>query len=207
MPIVYRKEVNQNVKLAVWRIEENVMELYPELFVDDQKDITDQLLENKKLEIIATRLLLKTLVENEGFKYAGITKDEHGKPYLNELKAFHISISHAFPYATAILDSSESTGIDIEAPREQIVRIKKKFLSDSELNSSDTIDQLTILWAAKECLYKIYGRKQVIFRQNLSVEFQGGHSLLGEIHIQDYTRSFNLRYEKIESHWLVYKNE
>lgn len=205
MPIVHQKEVNSKVRLAVWKIEETVEELLPLLFFTDQKDITDNLLEKKKLEIIATRHLLKHLVENEGITYSGISKDSHGKPHLLNTSGIHISISHAYPYAAAILDLSGSTGIDIEAPREQILRIRHKFLSEVELNLSNDIDHLTILWAAKECLYKIYGRKQLIFKQHLAIAFRDSDTLKGEINIDESNEVFGLKFEKVDTHWLVYK--
>ncbi len=205
MPIVYQKEVNPSVKLAVWRIEENTTDLLPLLYSEDKKDITDQLLEKKKLEIMATRLLLKNLVEKEALNYQGISKDSHGKPHPLNSANTHISISHAYPYAAAIIDLSGSTGIDIEAPREQILRIKHKFLSEEELKFCENIDQLTILWAAKECLYKIYGRKQLIFKKHLSIEFGTQNLLRGSIKIDDFQQNFILKFEKIDTQWLVYK--
>ncbi len=205
MPIVYQKEASQNVKLAVWYIEETAPEILPLVFTEDRNDITEPLLEKKKLEIIATRLILKNLVEKEGLQYHGISKDQHGKPHLKGITGIHISISHAYPYAAAILDRSGSTGIDIEAPRDQIHRIKHKFLSEGELKATASANHLTILWAAKECLYKIHGRKQLIFKKHLSVEFQNDQLLTGEIRINDLLERFNLRFEKIEAQWLVYK--
>ncbi len=205
MPIVHQKEVNSSVKLAVWKIEETVEELLPPLFITDQNEITSNLLEKKKLEIIATRHLIRHLVENEGFSYSGIIKDSHGKPHLLNTANIHISISHAYPYAAAILDLSGFTGIDIEAPRDQIFRIRHKFLSENELKLSNDIDQLTILWAAKECLYKIYGRKQLIFKQHLTITLRDSDHLKGEIKIDDFKEAFSLKFEKIDTQWLVYK--
>ena len=205
MPIVFQKEVNPQVKLAVWHIEEDISENLPLLHKSDKTDVKKDMVEKKQLETIATRLLIKSLVEKSGRSYSGITKDEHGKPHLKGHQDLPISISHAFPYAAAIIDGTSSTGIDIEASREQIERIRHKFMSDIELDNFKSIDEMTIIWAAKECLYKIHGRKRLIFRRHLAIKRVDDETLIGEVKDERLKESYQLKYQKIDSQWLVYK--
>ena len=137
--------------------------------------------------------------------YDGLWKDDHGKPHLRQNES-HMSISHAYPYAAAIIDHCGSTGIDIEAPRDQIKRICHKFMSDTELNLNQSIDRMTIIWAAKECLYKIYGRRQLIFRKDLSIRFEKDELLIGQIMTENHTAIYRLKVENRNGHWLVYKD-
>ena len=204
MPIVLQKETNDQVMLAVWHITEQFDDLYDNLIGPDQDDILDHFVEKKKLEMIATRLLLVQLTKEMRIPYEGIWKDDHGKPHLKNSDV-SISISHAFPYAAAIIDRNGPTGIDIELPREQIHRIKHKFLSDNELSAANNIDLLTIYWCAKECLYKIYGRKQLIFRRHLYVHEKDDGLLGGKINFNEQSEQFDMAYLRVNEHWLVYK--
>ena len=203
MPIVRQKEISSTIKLAVWHIVESTEELMKLIAPQDLNAFPEKVLDKKKQEILATRIILKELCHTMGLNYQGIFKDEHGKPFLKGHN-HHISISHAFPYAAAIIDANGSTGIDLEAPREQIHRIKHKFLTDREMREEST-DKLTIMWAGKECLYKIYGRKQLIFRQHLALNFGPDGILWGKISRDSYRKEIKMAIEQINDHWLIYK--
>ena len=205
MPIVFQNEVVPGVKVAVWHITESIGEIFPMVHNMDRSDVKDIFLEKKKLETIATRILLQKLVVDSGLNYHGTLKDVHGKPHLSSHDAVHVSISHSFPYAAAILDKHGPTGIDIESPREQINRIKHKFLSHEELNNDLDIDELTKLWCAKECLYKIYGRRSVIFSKDIRIKPHENGLLTGEIDINNNKKIYELGVEKISEHWLIFK--
>jgi len=205
MPIAFYKEVSSKVKWAVWKIVESIEDFQDQLHPSDEDSVGSNLVEKKKLETIATRLLVKKLVEDSGNTYYGLYKDEHGKPHLTGHDEIYVSISHAYPYAAAIIDFSEPTGIDIEARREQIFRIKHKFLSPEEMQHQDDIDHLTIIWAAKETLYKIHGRKKLLFKSELKVTFEHDQGLIGRIILPDQIFSYELEYQRIADHWLVFK--
>jgi len=206
MPITYHKEVNNKAIWTVWEIIESIDDLQCQLLPSDLTSIGENLVVKKKLETMATRLLIKQLVEESGNTYNGLYKDEFGKPHLTGYDEIFISISHAYPFAAAIIDFSGPTGLDIEARREQIFRIKHKFLSrEDEIKHHDDIDRLTIMWAAKETLYKIYGRKKLLFKSELEVAFTNTPRLMGKIILPDQHYCFNLEYQRIANHWLVFK--
>lgn len=63
----------------------------------------------------------------------------------------HISISHGAGYAV-IAVSDAPVGIDIEAPRAQLERIRHKFMRDD-----DVAETLLHAWTAKEAAFKAGG--------------------------------------------------
>jgi 4'-phosphopantetheinyl transferase len=115
---------------------------------------------------IEYNLTVKRDIETQGKNYlinklldkdVEIKYDDKGKPYLAKDNR-HISISHSHNKLAIIINEHESTGIDIELIRDKVLKIKHKFLSESELkDANDDVDKLLIYWAAKETLYKIYG--------------------------------------------------
>ena len=97
--------------------------------------------------------------------------DDKGKPHLHDGK--QISITHSFEFS-AIIISNHSVGIDIEKQRDKILRIAHKFTPLEEYrtlaNSEALIRKLTIVWGAKESIYKAYGSKQVSFLQHINID-------------------------------------
>ena len=65
-------------------------------------------------------------------------------------------------------------GIDIEMQRDKIVKIAHKFTPIEEYksiaNHDALVSKLTIVWGAKESLYKIYGKKKLRFLENIYIE-------------------------------------
>ena len=140
-------------------------------------------------------------------KDSSINYDAKGKPYLkNDTK--HISITHSHDKLAIIVNEIEPTGIDIELIRDKVVKIKHKFLTNSELiEANDDPETLLIYWAAKETLYKIYGLKEVDFIKHLFVKPFTKHKLgiiIGEINLPHFTEAFQLNYQILEDYVLVY---
>lgn len=161
-------------------------------------------------------LTVKRDIETQGKNYLinklldkeiEIKYDDKGKPYLAEDNR-HISISHSHDKLAIIVNEHESTGIDIELIRDKVLKIKHKFLSDSELkDASDNVEKLLIYWAAKETLYKIYGLKEVDFIEHLFVNPFTKHNLgtiMGTITLPNVNETFHLNYQLLDDYVLVY---
>ena len=61
---------------------------------------------------------------------------------------------------------------------------------------------LTLYWCAKESLYKLYGKKNLRFKENLFVEpfeYLGKGKIKAEIILDSMKSKYILRYEKISS--------
>lgn len=168
MPLFYQQDINLTTKLGVWKIEE------PESFflnaVPVKREITHP---HKRLQHLAGRYLLPFLFPD--FPHAEIMIADTRKPFLPE-EQYHFSISHCGNYAAAIVSSSQRVGIDIEMITPRIEKIKHKFLHADELlfvHSHDLQQQvplLTLLWSAKESMFKWWGNGDVDFSEVLRTE-------------------------------------
>lgn len=199
----YIKNINSESTYGLWEIEETHEELVKGFNQIELQSISSHH-PKKQLEYLSTRHLLKSIVQELGFQYNGVRKDQHGKPFLIESR-HHISISHSFPYVTCLFNKSKPCGIDIEKPKDQINRIKHKFLSDKELVLTNNDIQLQCLfWSAKEALYKLYGRKNLLFIENIKVEFSTDDLLTGAIMLNDNITEYTLKFEKFNGYIIVY---
>ena len=117
---------------AIWHIEESEQEL---AFIAFEQTPEELYSEPKRLEWLAGRVLIKTLLEHHGLVYSGLHKDEFGKPFLRDL-GHHISLSHSYPFVAAQLHVSQSVGIDLEQPKQKLLTIAPRVLSDMELKDA-----------------------------------------------------------------------
>lgn len=141
--------------IALWHITESRDELLEMLnldpFIMEQAFAFSTL--KRQLEFLAVRAMYKEVTG----KMPLISYKENRVPYL-EGNNGQISITHTGAYAAIYLHPTLKVGIDIERIGEKVVRVKNRFLSDQELASIDERNEkthLTILWAAKEALYKV----------------------------------------------------
>ncbi len=100
---------------------------------------------------IACKLLVKEFISNDDIIY--INK----KPNVSNA---HISISHTNQYAY-VLHATSECGLDVELISEKAVRIKLKFCNPQELLLFEAYnftlnEYYTLLWCAKEAIYKRY---------------------------------------------------
>jgi phosphopantetheinyl transferase len=175
MPIFFQHQINDTTRLGIWKIEET--EEFFKGNVPQHRDVTHP---HKRLQHLAGRFLLQFLFPD--FPYALIRIADTRKPFLPD-EQFHFSISHCGDYAAAIVSKNRRVGIDIEIPAEKIERIKDKFLStgekeiindhlDSYRDSIINIQLLTLLWSAKESVFKWYGDGGVDFKENILLKKQ-----------------------------------
>lgn len=142
----------------------------------------------QRVEWLACRVAIQQLVETQGLHYAGLLKDEFGKPHLIGA-SWHISLSHTSGWAAAALHRSRPLGVDIEPFREQFKRVVPRVLSESELaDAAGDPSRLAVYWCAKEALYKLYGKRKLTFREHLHVEpfANGAESLVGHVRLPDH---------------------
>jgi 4'-phosphopantetheinyl transferase EntD len=176
MPIFFQHAIDEATKLAIWKIEED--EHY--FKVPLQRSITHP---HKRQQHLAGRYLLRFLFQD--FPLDLIKIADTRKPYL-ENEAFHFSISHCGNYAAAIASRDKRVGIDIEVPTPKVERIKHKFLHLEELALFDdgafdqpgetmpplqtAQDKLTLLWSAKEAVFKWWSYGNVDFSEMIRLQ-------------------------------------
>ena len=149
----------------------------------------------QRIEWLACRVAIRQLTENQGGIYRGLHKDEFGKPYLIG-SSWSISLSHTGGWAAAVLHRSRPVGIDIEPIREQFRRVVPRVLSADEIaHAADNPNRLAVYWCAKEALYKLYGKRQLTFREHLHINpfTDDADELVGHVRLPDHEEQLLIR--------------
>ncbi len=170
MPLFKSLTVNKNTKVLIWKIEESFNELNENIILSDR---SQNRLDNMKSDLHQRGFLsVRHLLKEVGYTDADLIYDEFGKPHLKNGK--HISITHSFTFSGLIISDDKPVGIDIEKQREKILKIASKFTPIEEYKTIANVDalisKLTIVWGAKESLYKIYGKKKLLFLHHIYIE-------------------------------------
>lgn len=189
---------------GLWEIAETEQELG---FIAMESCPDEIIAPSKRREFLAGRALIKSLVEKTGGEYTGIRKDEHGKPYLKDRK-HAISLSHSSPYVAAQIHLGGSVGIDIEQPKEKLLRVASRVLSNEEEKDAGTdIVKHCVYWCAKEAMYKIHGKRGLHFSNQLNLdpfELKKSGNLTGYIRADGIQTVVSLGYLVKEDYVLVY---
>lgn len=149
----------------------------------------------QRVEWLACRVAIRQLIEEQGATYQGLQKDEFGKPFLIGSN-WHISLSHTSGWSAAILHKSKPVGIDIEPIREQFRRVVPRVLSADEItHAANDPHRLAIYWCAKEALYKLYGKRQLTFREHLHVDpfADDAEKLTGHVRLPAHEEKLEIR--------------
>jgi 4'-phosphopantetheinyl transferase EntD len=170
MPLFYQHNIDAHSRLAVWRIEEQ--ESFFVEHIGMQKQIAHPY---KRLQHLAGRYLLSVM--QPGFPLASIEIDPSNRPFLSDGR-FQFSISHCGNYAAAIVSNNRCVGIDIELETPRMKAIAQRFLHSDEhqlLDEWEAFPQLhlqliTMIWSAKEAIFKWYGRGNVSFSQHIRLD-------------------------------------
>lgn len=163
--------------IAIWKITESVDELHRQLLSEWGEAAHGFLqlkAESRQREWLAVRLLFAHLLKAPfEIEYA-----PSGKPYLKNSE-LHISISHTKGYAAVAL-SRTPIGIDIEQRGGKALKIRDKFLQDTELNLRPTLsleDDAVLLWSAKEAVYKLQSTPSPRLKEDILI-YQEEENLL-----------------------------
>ena len=118
------------------------------------------------------------------------------------------SITHSFNFSAVAISDGE-IGIDIEKNREKIKIIQHKFVNFERgfINKEDDlIAQLTVIWGAKESLYKIYPHGGLTFKNDIDINsFKiSDKRTTGYIKVKNWDKQYDIRFEQIEDFSLVY---
>ncbi len=169
MPLYKTITVNERTKLLIWKINEDFNQLSRKISLTDTSNFRVM---NMKSDLHRRGFMsIRHLLALEGYTDKDLYYDENGKPHLKDEK--HISITHSFNFAAVIISDFE-VGIDIEKQRNKILRIAHKFTPLEEYrtiaNEDAMMRKLTIVWCAKESLYKSFASPGVSFLENIYVE-------------------------------------
>ncbi|MBL7777945.1 MAG: 4'-phosphopantetheinyl transferase superfamily protein [Chitinophagales bacterium] len=162
--------------------------------------------EKKRLQWYATRHLANLIMKKE----VEIMNDENGKPYLTESNV-QISISHTTQYAAVMISATHRVGIDLEEIHPKVQRVAHKFLREDEINAiqaHELTEKLIVYWSAKEALYKLHGRKQLTFKEQLLIDafvLQNAGMLKAEVVAEDaHWQGLEVHYSTLGNHILTH---
>ncbi len=210
MPLVLKKEIENSV-LLFWEVHENLDDLVSKFkefnTFEEELETLDKFKNNKrKLEWLSVRLLI-----NDFFKEkTKIYYDNFGKPFLKN--NYKIGISHSKNLIVVALSKNEEIGVDVEFISNRIKRIAHKFLHKAEIEQIDIENDLLKLhlhWCAKEALYKIYGKKELSFINNLRIEpiDEQKDFFTGNIILNNNTTSYQIQYIEYKGFVVVWANK
>ncbi len=203
MPIYKTIKSSKHTTVIVWKITESLDALYDgiELTKNSKNRIQGMRSEIHQKGYLSVRHLLKSL----DYVDADLFYTADGKPHLKDGK--HISITHSFIFS-AIIVSDYAVGIDIEMNREKIIKIAPKFVDHefSFLTNEFLVEQLTVIWGAKESLYKIHPDGGLLFKHHLPIEpFQlTDGKTKGWIKKDNFFEAYSIHFEPLENFTLVY---
>lgn len=171
MALIYIKDVSDGVRIGLWRMDEEPEELlnrYPHLRRLEMpfKSV------GRQREFLSVRALLMEMTGDDSLV---ISHEDNGRPVL---PGWQLSISHTKGYAVLMLSQAiaagrhgslslrqssvgeapclcpQSVGVDIEYRSDRIKKIASHFIRPDE--EAENVEQMLVLWCAKETLYKLY---------------------------------------------------
>lgn len=211
MPLFKTIYIDPLSQILVWEITESFEELFGQVQLNEKslerlKGMKSQLHQRAFLSV---RMLLK----EAGYSDFDLYYDGFGKPHLNSnncrTEPVEVSISHSHSFSTIII-SNKKTGIDIELQREKIIRIAKKFC-DSEFSFlsrslgiekiKEYIQKLTVIWGAKEAIFKIKNVEGISFKNHIQVhEFEMNYKYTtATLELENKKQQFSIFFEEIET--------
>ncbi|TRX72169.1 4'-phosphopantetheinyl transferase superfamily protein [Carboxylicivirga sp. M1479] len=206
MPLYKTIKVTEQHVVALWRIEESVAFLMDSLHLSAEGEsiLESFKLDKRKKEWLVSRLLLKELLE----EYPHVRYGHNGKPELSN-RTEYISISHC-DSMVAVSVSNKPTALDIEVCGSRVERVANRFVHTDEnkyIQEKSLRTYLTILWSAKEALYKYYNVAGVIFNEQFKIsafDIQNDGILQSEFINDGVHKKMNLNYVLLENFVLVY---
>lgn len=205
MPLYKTITLANNAKLLIWKIEESFEALATGISLTPhcKNRVTGMKSDLHRRGFMSVRHLLA----NVGYTDFDLFYDNEGKPHLKDGK--HISITHSYTFAAIIISDIE-VGIDIEKQRSKIIRIAHKFTPLEEYrtlaNDDAIIRKLTIVWGAKEALYKSFAHPGISFREHIYVEdFRlDTTTTTATVAIENRSATYHITFEEFEGFTLVY---
>jgi 4'-phosphopantetheinyl transferase len=205
MPEVLRKSHNSGAELIVWEVtetEEFFLERLSEHVWEDKEFVATKF-PAKRLELLAARYAAKSMLTELGLVFNGIAKDEHGKPFLIK-SPMEMSLTHTSKYVSVAFHRDKKIGIDLEKPSTKMWRIKERLYSENEIELiGDNLTLMSVFWSAKEALYKIYGKRGMDFKTNMSLAYEK-NELIGFISMPDQDSKHQVYQRKFKDYILVW---
>jgi len=197
--------VDEGTKVLIWKIEESFEWLCDGIQLTSH---CQNRVDSMKSDLHRRGFMsIRHLLAEEGYVDEDLYYDDNGKPHLKDGK--HISITHSFTFSGIII-SDKPIGIDIEKQREKIMKIAHKFTPLKEYhtlaNDEAIIRKLTIVWGAKESIYKYMSIPGLLFLHHIYVEDFDFDMMTttAKVNYQGKEEKFNIHYLEFEGFTCAY---
>lgn len=172
VPISHDDHHDLNIRLGMWKVEENEPWFLDRLNIyENEKRILKSITHpHKRLEWLSSRLCLKELL-SINHKVESLNEST-GEPYLSD-HSYNISYSHSNLFSAAIASTQTRVAIDLEdLSKKRNMRTRFLFMHPNELQFFEQENQdeiFFLIWSSKETLYKMHGKKGIVFKENLII--------------------------------------
>ena len=207
MPLHKIIQHDSTTSILIWNITETLKELEAQVVLQPSNIAR---ISTMKSEIHQRAFLsVRKLLQEINLSDADLYYDSLGKPHLKTKNSIQleISITHSHQFA-AIIVSTKKVGIDLELQREKIIAIANKFSVEklSTKNQSKYIRKLTVIWGAKEAIFKIKNLKGISFKDHIFVKpFKlKNNKATAILNFNDVTEKFHVHFQEVENYTLVY---
>jgi len=206
MPLYKTITHNPTTTVFVWKITESLIGLKESVILNERslQRINGMRRESHIKGFLAVRKLLQTA----GYTDFDLFYTDDGKPHLKDGKL--ITISHSFDFSVIALSNTE-IGVDIEKNRAKIQRIASKFIGEEQkyLVDENLTEQLTVVWGAKESLFKIHPDGGLLFIAHLPIDAftLEDKKTTGHILKDPFKESYGIYFETFEGYTLVYATQ
>jgi 4'-phosphopantetheinyl transferase len=207
MGIIRNEYIEEDCIIGLWEINETFDSLYSMVNLDKEEKDTLYSFKNddRKLEWLSVRALLNQITKKE----ARIVYNEERKPFLQD-NSYNISISHSHNLTSILLSKQKRVGIDLEFMSHRISKISHKYINATEyITQEKELEKLHLYlhWCAKEAMYKICDKKNINFKENLTIkpfEIRQEGNITGIHHDTGIYDQFELKYLIHDNYVIVY---
>ncbi|WP_296621571.1 4'-phosphopantetheinyl transferase superfamily protein [Marivirga sp.] len=206
MALEFIKQINENIHLAVWKIEED-LDFYlknVQLSAIDENILAETTHPEKKLEFMAGRMLCKTVLHELKISDQPIFRNEYGKPQIPNSE-YDISLSHTENCIALTIGYQMDVGIDIEKPKAKMAIVAPRLYTEEEMAyCQENLVYFSKVWSAKEVLYKLFMKRELDFRDHLSVkpENKDWTLMTGTIQKEGFHQSYQLAFYELEEYFI-----
>jgi phosphopantetheinyl transferase (holo-ACP synthase) len=109
--------------------------------------------------------------------------------------------------------SNQAVGVDVELVREKVAKIGSKFCQSELLflspDLTSEIERLTVIWGAKEAVFKVVNREGISFKNHIFVAPFDLNTLetTATLALDSKPRQFAVQYQLLANYALVYTFE
>lgn len=167
MPFDKQIWLGSETAIQLWELTESPVDLLPwlELSPEEKNQLETIRSQKRQLEFLVTRIMLRKVFPDERIFYSTC-----GAPYL-EHPMRYISVAHSKKFG-CLMHSNHPCAVDVETIESKALRIAGRFLGEYErkfISDEQPAKDATLLWSAKESLYKLLKMEGIEFSKQLIV--------------------------------------